>query len=274
MKLGKQDIIYLFSNDLYHYLKDSKSKIIGSDHANVMRRDTIYSKILFSLIKSGIFFRRLDGFHFFPYQEDLVSVFKKKFNLIQGIGTDTDRFSLPKTPNTGKIKYLYVSRLVECKGSMKLIEAWNQLENKDNVELHIVGDGPLYEQLKNYGSENVFIHGTVSEHNLSDMYMNADIFIYPSMCDAYPQVIIEAMSAGLYVVASNYLSGNFNEFERKGFMEYSQIEPKILSNVIIKLASQINEIRGKRASISQYIADKYDLKIITGRLYDFLNSIQ
>ena len=267
--LGEQDVIYLFSNNLIPYFSRSHSKIIGSDHANALRGDTLYSKILYTLIKIGLAFKRLDGFHFFPYQREASSLFPKKYNITQGIGIDTTKFSLPKEIPREKIKFLFVSRLIECKGVLSLLNAWGLSKKGLNAELHIVGDGPLFNFVQNYNAENVFFHRVLSELALADMYKSADIFIYPTKCDAYPQVILEALSTGLYVVTSKYLSGNFDEFEEMGFLEYASIDSLDLSIKISSFSERIENIRTKRERISKYVAERYDVKTVTKDLYNY-----
>lgn len=105
-------------------------------------------------------------------------------------------------------KLLYVGRLIETKGVHILLDAVKKLiDRKENVELDILGDGPMrmdYEQIaEKLGIRNkVHFRGYVLDKQ--KFYENADIFVCPSICqEAFGISIIEALAQGLICVASN-----------------------------------------------------------------------
>lgn len=97
----------------------------------------------------------------------------------------------------------FVGALVRRKGAHTLISAFATLE--ENAKLIIVGDGPERQHLENLAiqSRNT-VHFIGNSNNVLDQMRNMDIFVVPSESfESFGMVILEAMSAGLPVVASS-----------------------------------------------------------------------
>jgi glycosyltransferase involved in cell wall biosynthesis len=97
------------------------------------------------------------------------------------------------------------------KNQTTLIRAFAQLIKKHpNLQLTILGDGEdrsILEQLiQTLGvSQNVFLSGAVK--NVAQELLKADVFVFPSLYEGFPNALCEAMSVGLPVIASN-VTGN------------------------------------------------------------------
>jgi len=104
---------------------------------------------------------------------------------------------------------LYLGRLAKEKGLMTLLEAVSSFQFPvSSFQLLIVGDGPEFDHLNNRMeelglSDTVELVGKVSYDDVAKYYQVADVFVLPSMAnEGLPMTIIEAMAAGLPVVAS------------------------------------------------------------------------
>jgi glycosyltransferase involved in cell wall biosynthesis len=95
---------------------------------------------------------------------------------------------------------LYVGRLSTEK---RLHQLRAILENVPGTRLALIGDGPAREDLKKHfaGTNTVFM-GYLKGEELSQAYASADIFVFPSALESFGLVVLEAMAAGLPVVAS------------------------------------------------------------------------
>ncbi len=123
-------------------------------------------------------------------------------------GVDINKFSIfnfqfSKNPNTTTL--ITTSRLVEKNGVGDIIEALKYLP--ENVSLKILGIGPLENDLKlkikNCKLEGrVEILGFVEQSQIPTHLHNADIFIRPSLSEGMGNSFIEAMAAGLPVIAT------------------------------------------------------------------------
>ncbi|WP_294234887.1 glycosyltransferase family 4 protein [uncultured Chryseobacterium sp.] len=100
-----------------------------------------------------------------------------------------------------KIKnFLYVGRLATEKNVSRLIEVFNQMPE---FELHVVGFGPLENDLKNLAENNIRFHGAIKNEELYRLYSKYDVFILPSTIEPWGLVVEEALNNGMPVIASN-----------------------------------------------------------------------
>lgn len=114
----------------------------------------------------------------------------------------------------GGLSLLFVGRVVRQKGLDVLFEALASLPPAllAGVTLRIVGDGParpdLEAQAQRLGlSERIRFLGWLGRDELPAAYRSADAFVFPSRDEGMPNVVLEAMAAGLPVVATR-IAGN------------------------------------------------------------------
>lgn len=99
---------------------------------------------------------------------------------------------------------LYVGRLVEEKGILVLInsiKSWNK-----NVNLKIIGTGPLGGMIENYSLrfKNLEYLGKVDNEKLSEYYAASDLLIVPSVHEeGFGRVILEALACGVPIVGAS-----------------------------------------------------------------------
>lgn len=107
----------------------------------------------------------------------------------------------------GSIRFLNVSRLFPVKGQKDLIMGFKKfLEKSPGETLYIVGDGPLRDELttlirENNLENNVFLLG--SRNDVPSIISDYDCFVFPSLVEGFSGAIVEAMFAGLPVLASD-----------------------------------------------------------------------
>lgn len=108
-----------------------------------------------------------------------------------------------------KIKIIFIGRLAYPKQPLLLLEAFAALipEIRNRAELLIVGDGPLRRSLEKRITElkiqdRVKILGSVERQRVFSLLGGSDIFVLISKHEGLPISILEAMSAGLPIVAS------------------------------------------------------------------------
>ncbi len=99
----------------------------------------------------------------------------------------------------GGPRFLCAGALVEHKGFRHAITAMHEVDG----ELWIAGDGPLRAELERLAAPlggRVRFLGQVSE--LAPLFAAAEVFVHPSVEEAAGSVLIEAMAAGIPVVAT------------------------------------------------------------------------
>ncbi|MEZ9622786.1 glycosyltransferase family 4 protein [Vibrio sp. 10N.261.55.F6] len=107
------------------------------------------------------------------------------------------------------IKFLYVGYVRPSKGVLNALVAFNKfLLLKPNSTFTIVGAGESLSSAKNYVLENgltsnVNFLGHIDERSiLNDIYSSHDCFLFPSLSEGSPRVVVEAMSNGLAVIST------------------------------------------------------------------------
>ena len=85
-----------------------------------------------------------------------------------------------------------------------------RLENESTkaFTLHLVGDGPLEEDLKTYAKklnieDQIEWHGWLEKTQLRKLHQQCDVFINPSHYEGLPNAVLEAMASGLTIIVSD-----------------------------------------------------------------------
>jgi glycosyltransferase involved in cell wall biosynthesis len=129
-------------------------------------------------------------------------------------GLDFVHLPTPTFDRGGDLRLLAVGRLVEQKGFADLVTACQLLRQREvPFRCQIIGDGPLAADLQNLITRQrlddaISLSGTLPQAEVFQAYQRASVFCAPSVIardgnrDGIPNVILEAMSQGLPVVAS------------------------------------------------------------------------
>lgn len=136
---------------------------------------------------------------------------------------------------------IYVGRLSQEKQIEHIRPA---LEKIPNCRLVLVGDGPARPALERYfAGLPVTFMGYLCGERLSHAYASADIFVFPSRLETFGLVVIEAMAAGLPVVASRV--GGVTDIVEEGKTGYTfnSGDSAALLNGIRQIASSRENMR-------------------------------
>ena len=100
-----------------------------------------------------------------------------------------------------ELAVLYVGRLAAEKNLDDAIAAFEAIEREQPAARFVlVGDGPLRNRLAIEHPEFIFC-GTRTGEELARHYASADLFLFPSQTETFGNVVLEAMAAGLPVLA-------------------------------------------------------------------------
>jgi colanic acid/amylovoran biosynthesis glycosyltransferase len=124
-------------------------------------------------------------------------------------GVDTGLYA-PGPPRTGRVPHhlLCVARLMPAKGISLLLEAVAELaESMPDLRCTLVGDGPDRQRLEQVAAklriaDRITFTGAVGQDDIRPFYAAADAFVLPSFAEGVPVVLMEAMAAGVPVVAT------------------------------------------------------------------------
>ncbi|MFH0857668.1 MAG: glycosyltransferase family 4 protein [Candidatus Magasanikbacteria bacterium] len=117
-------------------------------------------------------------------------------------------FDLPLKKKERKdevFRFLYLGQTEYHKGIFMMLESFKKLNGK-NVELHIVGSGSKFDELKELSKDmqNIILHGYMDREQLPTLFADMDVAIVPSICyENSPTVIFESLYFGLPVLSSD-----------------------------------------------------------------------
>jgi glycosyltransferase involved in cell wall biosynthesis len=158
---------------------------------------------------------------------------------------------------------LTVGRLSREKAQIDLLVAFNELlKHKPAVDgkLLIVGDGPergrLAATVHAFGlSERVIFTGEVT--NVQPYYAAADVFVLPSHSEGSPYVLLEAMAAGVPVVATAV--GGVPEMVKheESALLVPSVDPRAMASAIARILSEPGLAKRLTGSASSLVSTAY-----------------
>jgi len=173
----------------------------------------------------------------------------------------------------GKIVF-FIGRLVKEKGVQVLLEAVPQVIAADpEVRFFIAGQGPLEEQLK-VQAKNLKLEpyvtflGYISEELKITLFKQAQVAVFPSLYEPFGIVVLEAMAAGVPVVAAD--TGGMGEIVSHGFSGFKvqSGDAHSLAANLIKIL-QDRELAKKLATNAlRVVKDQYNWEQIAEKTKD------
>lgn len=208
-------IAYIFYEFIFGRLDTYKIFVSRSEKEYALL-SKIYSGIKYSIINNGV-------------QNMPIKNFQRISDL------STNRF------HSREINVISVCRFVEQKNLKELIMI---AELSPKLNFSIIGDGPLWKEVKDIISKrkikNINLLG--KKENVFKYLYKSDIYLSTSLYEGLPISILEAMSIGLPIVASNVV-GNCDTIEhsKSGFL-YPLKDIQMASNYLESLANSIDLI--------------------------------
>jgi glycosyltransferase involved in cell wall biosynthesis len=115
----------------------------------------------------------------------------------------------PAVPETavpraaGPVRFLWAGGVAVHKGAHNLLEAWRNLDVGENARLDIFGTWRLPERCRRDLPPSVRLHGAVPQSELFQRYSEADVLVFPTLCDGFGMVVTEAFAHGLPVITTD-----------------------------------------------------------------------
>jgi glycosyltransferase involved in cell wall biosynthesis len=107
----------------------------------------------------------------------------------------------PTYKQPGPLRFIYAGTVSVRKGMALLIEAWSKAGLRD-AGLTLVGSWELADSKLRSLPASIRWFPPCSSEALRDLYRKSDVFVFPSYCDGFGLVLLEAMSCGLPTIAS------------------------------------------------------------------------
>lgn len=157
----------------------------------------------------------------------------------KGVGIFERKKTTDFIKSTEKINdFLFVGRLSKEKNIEQIIRVFNKLPE---LNLTIVGSGPLEEALKEKATKNIIFKGYQSKSEMNKIYSQHHVFVLPSIMEAWGLVVEEALYNGIPVVLSDKIGcvGEIMNDGIEGYI-YDVTSDKDLEEQIIKVTDLSN----------------------------------
>jgi len=117
-----------------------------------------------------------------------------------GRGVDLDRYSPGRPPD--KFRLIFVGALIRRKGVHHLLRAWKKLALPD-AELILVGEPhpEIRSDLNATAGPSIKVTGFVP--NVQDLLRTASALVFPSECEGFAKVTLEAAACGLPLITTS-----------------------------------------------------------------------
>ena len=195
-------------------------------------------------------------------------------------GIDTDVFRpTHRNQQQNQFSILYAGWLYPLKGLPYLIQAVARTKKLGlNIKLKIVGEGKQKQELRALArklgvEQNIVFQGVVPYSHMPRQYQECDAFCFPTLGEPLGKGLIEAMSCGKPVIASNI--GGPTEIvqnEVNGLLVPSG-NPEALAEKIMMLANDENARRRMGARARETVLARFSWQVIAEkhhRLYSKL----
>ncbi|MBK9271796.1 MAG: glycosyltransferase [Saprospiraceae bacterium] len=115
-------------------------------------------------------------------------------------------------------RFLYLGRFAPEKGIKMMLQAWNEIENKKDWNLTIVGKGPLV--IESIAKNNLHVDGFRTQNELLEIITTSGFLLVPSLFEPWSVTIHEFAAAGLPILSSDACGANdiFVEHGENGYI--------------------------------------------------------
>lgn len=159
---------------------------------------------------------------------------------------------------------VFVGRLHQGKGLKELLAAWQVVTARcPHLRLWLVGEGPLEDELQR-GIEEMHLRGKVvltgSFDDVGDVLRAADVFVFPSHREGMSLALLEAMAAGLPIVATD-IPGNRELLEHEqSALLVPVAAPEALAEAVLRLNNNPELACRLGRKAREVVKDRYSLE--------------
>ena len=175
-----------------------------------------------------------------------------------------------------KLNIINVARLADQKDQITLLKALNEIKNKINFNLIIVGNGVEKNRLINYVDKNdlskkvKFVKFRKNPFNLIAL---SELFVLSSIYEGLPNVLIEAQALKKFIISSNCPTGpNEILLNGKAGLLFKPRDYKKLAKLILYYSRNRKRLQ-KRTLIGYKNLNRFDYFLNLQKYYNVVNSL-
>lgn len=195
-------------------------------------------------------------------------------------GVDVARFT-PGKPKDG-FNVISVARFAEKKGSLKSIQAFEiLLQAYPGAQLRMVGDGPLWEEAKDYVhsrglSSNIHFLGAMGQSDYLPLLQESNVFIQHSVLtpsgdsEGTPVAILEASACGLAICSTRHAGIPDAVIEGETGILVDEHDINGMALALKKLATKPDETQAMGTAARKHMEENYDVVKLSAKIKGLL----
>ncbi len=178
------------------------------------------------------------------------------------------------------ITYIFIGRLVADKGITELVNAFVKLNQlHDNTRLLLVGPkeqerSPLPSHILQTIESHKSIEAVGMQHDIRPWLAAADVFVFPSYREGFPNVVIEAGAMALPSIVTDINGSNEIIIEGQNGLIIPSHDSDSLFNSMLRLYSDASLRQSLSRNARNLIADRFDCHLVRKALYDLYSSLK
>jgi glycosyltransferase involved in cell wall biosynthesis len=154
-----------------------------------------------------------------------------------------------------------------------LLAAWPAVRQEHrHAQLLILGDGPSAEQLQRQAGTGIHFLGRLDD--IVPYLQAADLFVLPSATEGLSNSLLEAMSAGLPVVATDVGGAPDVVTSGQSGLLVPAEDPAALQKAILTALGDDRLRQQMAQQARQVIIDRYSLDTVAKKLIDLYKSVE
>ena len=281
-KNGVPDIIHAHCS-LYGGLiasvinKKYKIPYLITEHSSDYMRDLLpWWKL--SLVKAGL--KRCSKFICVSsaLQKSITSIFKVLPNteIIPNMISDNTFTDQELIKDSNSFSFLCIGRLEPNKNQMLLLEAFNSIhQSYPNANLILIGDGVQKNQIQTFVRDNklekkVTLLGNLPHNKVMEQIKDAHVVVSPSLFETFGITLIEALSQGIPIIATDCGGPADIVSDRNGILlQLPTIEN--LSHAMIRIIE--NYMKYNQINIVRNAFEHFSSSVICSKLIKAYNDI-
>lgn len=178
------------------------------------------------------------------------------------------------------VVFLFVGRIVKDKGIKELVEAFNNLTKRFyNVSLILVGPkedhlDPLDQQTETIIKANTKIYSIGQTNIVKPFYSIADIFVFPSYREGFPNVVLEAGSMGKPSIVSDINGSNEIIIDNYNGLIVPKKSTDKLYEAMLELIQNKDRLPAISENARKNIVEKYQRQNIWDEMLNLYQSLE
>lgn len=174
-------------------------------------------------------------------------------------------------------RFLAIGRLIPLKGYMELILAFKKVKKKyPCIELTIYGEGVYRTELENLIS-SLFLEDCInlpgSVPDVTNRFFDFDCFVFPSWYEGFSGALVEAMMAGIPIIASDIPMNLEAVQDKKTALVFPVRNVDALADQMIYAIEHPEEVAKMGSKARQVAMKRFDIKTIAQQYESVLKSV-